>query len=130
MCISNIAIQEHDIHFKAIAEALKRDRSSIYYYVKQHKNLYENWAEYRNNFTKLWGKLYEGSELRQLDPVQFKNILKDNNIKEIKTGIVQILISSGAMTHRFRTTYSDMCEQVEQIKAVFTDYEIKIDIKL
>jgi|TARA_R110000824_G_scaffold272287_2_gene460793 hypothetical protein len=128
MCIANIAMEEHQIHKDLIADGLVRDRCSIYYYEKQHKSQYSNWAEYRNKFNLLHSSLFYGSKPK-LNKTEIMRILKENKMKSSR-GQVSILITSGAGTYDFKTNYADMCEATDKIREIFSDHEVHIDIMI
>ena len=48
-----IARKEEGIHRKTIAEVLKRDRTLVYHYEKQHVNNY-GWEKYREAYNKVY----------------------------------------------------------------------------
>tara|TARA_R110000744_G_scaffold86348_1_gene168724 strand:- start:14070 stop:14582 length:513 start_codon:yes stop_codon:yes gene_type:complete len=128
MCIANIAMEEHSMHKDLIAEALSRDRCSIYYYEKQHKAQYSNWAKYRNSFNLLHSNLFIGVR-KTIRKSEILRMLKEGKLKPYN-GAVTILITSGSSSHKFKTSYADMCENVEKIKEIFSDHDVNIDIQI
>ena len=128
MCIANIAMEEHSIHKDIIADGLVRDRCSIYYYEKQHKNQYSNWAEYRNKFNLLHSNLFE-SMRKTISRSEIMRLLRESKMKPFN-GAVKIHISSGTNSHAFKTSYADMCENVETMREIFKDHEVNIDIEV
>ena len=128
MCIANIAMEEHSVHKDLIADALVRDRCSIYYYEKQHKNQYSNWAEYRNKFNLLHSSLFESSR-KTISKSEIVRMLREEKMKPFN-GAVKILLSSGNNSHIFKTSYADMCENVESMREIFKDHEVNIDIQI
>jgi len=130
ICICQIASEKHKIHHKVIAEALNRDRTCVYHWLKMHQNLYGNWAKYRDKFNLLYENIYSDQKSAPiLGKPEIRKILLKNKMVA-KNGRVTIVITSGSTTYNFRTIYADMCENVEKIKAIFEGYEIKIDIQL
>jgi hypothetical protein len=128
MCISNIALEDYQVHKVAIAEALQRDRSSIYHYQRSHKSLYENWATYRNKFNLLHSSLFNRRR-NLISRSEIKKLFRENGLKAVN-GAPTIIITSGKMSYKFKTSYAEMCETVEKIKDLLIDHEKKIDIQI
>jgi ssDNA-specific exonuclease RecJ len=128
MCIANICRVENKIHYNSIAEVLQKDRTSIYYYEKQHEALYQSWAVYRDKFNMLYNNIYK-NEKRKITRSEITKLLKKHNLVQ-ENGAVTLYIRSGRVNYKFRTTYSGMCENSEKIKNIMSDFDISIDIKI
>jgi len=129
MVASNISLIEKGIHYNTIAEVLKRDRSSIYHYEKQHHNLYSTWDIYRRLFNKVYNA-YSNEKKAHLKEVDLKDLLKDAGIYNRENAKVFIDIKVREVCVRVKSTYKHFTADIENIKRVLNDYVHDIYIEL
>ena len=127
---SNIA-RISGIHQRAIADVLKRDRSLIYHYENQHSANYTSWNEYRQMFNLVY-KAFEEIE-------ESKPAFKDNRgmkrhllefVEETDPYQVEILIRSGAVGCKIRTSYIKFSYVLKNIKFALANFRHSIDVNL
>lgn len=126
-----IGLKEEGIHPKTIAEGLKRDRSLIYHYKKNHKKNYATSNVYRNCFNKLY-KAYK--DIHGTKDVFFDNDLMKQHL--LKNGVIETLkpevlleIKSGQSICVIKTSYFQFSNQLENVKFALKNYHFTINIK-
>lgn len=129
IAVTNIALLEKQIHYKTIAEALNRDRTSIYYFEKQHEALYGNWRQYRDVFNDIYNSFKEQKK-RYLTEEDLKNILNEAGVKNEKNAKVFIDIKINSVFLRIRSSYKNFTSTVEKIKKALKHYICDINIQL
>jgi len=128
---SYIARTEEDIHRAIIGKVLNRDRSNIYHYERTHKKSFANCLVYRNTFDKVY-KAYldiDGTKAIFLDKDVMKSFLLKNGIKETLKPEVLLVIKSGQVSCKIKTSYFDFSNQLENVKIALKDYHYTVKIK-
>jgi hypothetical protein len=127
---SVIARKEAGIHQKIIAKVLKRDRSLIYHYEKNHKGNYSFWVAYR----KCWNKVYSAYENIENsknvfidDKLLFEHLITEGVI-ESKVAQVVIEVKSRQSLCLIKTTYREFSECIENIKQAMVGYHYNVKI--
>ena len=119
------------IHHKVIGDVLKRDRSLIYHYEKQHSNNYATYELYRDFFNKVYKTHHNLKKSKKvfIDRYRMKEYLLKHGVTESENPQVEIYINSGDVGVTIKTTYFQCSNQVENIKFVLQDYNYEIDWK-
>ena len=120
-----------DIHHRAIAEVLKRDRSLIYHYETTHKGNYCNWAEYRKVFNLVYKAYEEIEEVKPafLDRKGMKQHLLEF-VEESEPYQVEILITSGVVGCKIRTSFIKFSYVLKNLKFALANYNHSMNINL
>ena len=127
---SNIA-RLSGIHQRAIADVLKRDRSLIYHYEYKHSGNYSTWKAYREMFNLVY-KAFEDIE-------ESKPAFKDNRgmkrhllefVEESEPYQVEILIRSGAVGCKIKTSYIKFSYILKNIKFALANFRHSIEVNL
>ena len=138
--VGYIAIYKTNIRKKIVAKALNRDRTGMYYYIKQHKSNMEGPGldnkEYRKDYFEILKK-YKKIELNKkqfLDTEEFNIFIKKVNIKSYNIPDICIILQTkttfdGVVEHHFFSDCFNFTDDIAIIKNVFNDYKIKIKYK-
>ena len=129
MVASVIARMEEEISHTIIADVLKRDRTLIYYYEKNHQANY-TWETYRNVFNKVYmayKKIEEEKEVF-IDKNHMRKYLLSNVVSESEKQEAQIMVKSGKVGLVINTSYFDFSNQIENIKFALSNYKYEIEI--
>lgn len=140
---SNIARIEKGIHQITIAEALNRNRCSVYHYEKTHKELYPNWAKYRNAFNKVYSA-YTNQKKNVLPEEVLLRILKAEgvksfavastkklrNLKRVTPYNVIITIDLGKSSIKVLSNYQTFTETIEKLKSILEGYTHELSVNL
>ena len=127
---SNIA-RLAGIHQRAIADVLKRDRSLIYYYESTHSANYTSWKEYRKMFNLVYKAFDDIEETKPafMDSRGMKRHLLEF-VEESEPYQVEILITSGVVGCKIRTSYIKFSYVLKNLKFALANYNHSIDINL
>jgi len=121
----------NDIHHRAIADVLNRDRSLIYHYEKNHSANYTSWKKYREIFNLVHQAF---TEIETAKPsFQDKRALKTHIlefVKEPEKCQVEILITSGKVGCKIITSFKDFSHTLKNIKFALQNYRHSIEINL
>ena len=129
MVASVIARMAEEISHTIIADVLKRDRTLIYYYEKNHQANY-TWETYRNVFNKVYmayKKIEEEKEVF-IDKNHMRKYLLSNGVSESEKQEAQIMVKSGKVGLVINTSYFDFSNQIENIKFALSNYKYEIEI--
>ena len=129
MVASVIARMEEEISHTIIADVLKRDRTLIYYYEKNHQANY-TWQTYREVFNKVYmayKKIEEEKEVF-IDKNHMRKYLLNNGVTESEKQEAQIMVKSGKIGVIIKTSYFDFSNQIENIKLALINYKYEIEI--
>jgi hypothetical protein len=129
MVASVIARMEEEISHTIIADVLKRDRTLIYYYEKNHQQNY-TWETYRDIFNKVYMayKKIEDSKEIFIDKNHMRKYLLRNGVTESEKQEAQIMVKSGKVGVVINTSYFDFSNQLENIKFALVNYKYEIEI--
>ena len=121
----------NEIHHRAIAEVLKRDRSLIYHYENTHSANYTSWADYRKMFNLVHQAFtdIENTKPTVEDSKGMKNYLLEF-VNESKKNQVEIMIISGKVGCKIVTSFADFSSILKKIKFALTNYNHSIQINL
>ena len=127
---SNIA-RLSGIHQRAIADVLNRDRSLIYYYESKHSANYTSWKEYRKMFNLVYKAFDDIEETKPafMDSRGMKRHLLEF-VEESEPYQVEILITSGVVGCKIRTSYIKFSYVLKNLKFALANYNHSIDINL
>ena len=129
MAASVIARIEEDISHDIIADVLKRDRTLIYYYEKNHQANY-TWETYRDTFNKVYmayRKIEDEKEIF-IDKNHMRKYLLSNGVSENEKQEAKIMVQSGEVEVVINTSYFDFSNQLENIKLALTNYKYQVKI--
>jgi hypothetical protein len=124
-----IARKEEGIHRKTIAEVLKRDRTLVYHYEKQHVNNY-GWEKYREAYNKVYLAYHKLENHKKIfnDPHIMKEFLLRKGVTEHPKKDLIILVKSGEVGCGIKTSYFDFSNQLENIKEILKSENYKYEI--
>ena len=125
-----IGLSEENIHRSIVADGLKRDRSLMYHYEKNHKHNYATCLVYRNTFNKVYGayKDIDMSKKVFLDDKFMKRHLLKSGVKESEKSQVFLEVKSGDTVCILTTSYFDFSEQLINIKEAMRKYHYTVKI--
>jgi hypothetical protein len=129
MVASVIARMEEGINHDIIADVLKRDRTLIYYYEKNHQANY-TWETYRDTFNKVYmayRKIEDEKEIF-IDKNHMRKYLLSNGVRENEKQEAKIMVKSGNIEVVINTSYFDFSNQLENIKLALTNYKYQVKI--
>ena len=129
MVASNISLLERKIHYTTIAEVLKRDRSSIYHYERQHKALYSTWDIYRRAFNNVFNA-YTNQKKAHLTDWELRGLLRRAEIFNRENPKVFIDIKVHEVCVRIKSTYKHFTADIEKIKTSLKNYVHDLYIEL
>lgn len=113
-----------------IAKVFNKNRASIYYYEKQHPNNFAYWGEYRRSFKKVltaYNRI-EGSKKTFDTKKDMNNYLKLHNIEDSNTLDLLIVIKSGKIETKVKTSYFNFSDVMKKITFALQHY--KYDFKI
>ena len=113
-----------------IAKVFNKNRASIYYYEKQHPNNFLYWAEYRRSFKKVlnvYNKI-EGAKKTFASKKQMLKYFKLHNIEDSNTLDLLIIIKSGEIEAKVKTSYFNFSDIMKKITFALQHY--KYDFKI
>jgi hypothetical protein len=121
----------NDIHHRAIADVLNRDRSLIYHYENTHSTNYTSWKEYRKLFNLIYKAYEEIEDVKPafLDGEGMKRHLLEF-VEESRPYQVEILINSGVVGCKIRTSFIKFSHTLKNIKFSLANYNHSIEINL
>ena len=127
---SNIA-RLSGIHQRAIAEVLGRDRSLIYHYEKTHSGNYTSWNKYREMFNLIYRAFHDIESTKPMfeDSRGMKRHLLEF-VKETTPEQVEILITSGGIGCKIKTSFNNFSYSLKTIKFALNNFSHNIDINL
>lgn len=127
---SNIA-RLSGIHQRTIADVLKRDRSLIYHYEIKHSGNYSTWKEYRKMFNLVYRAFEDLEEVKPVfaDSKGMKRHLLEF-VEESEPYQVEILITSGAVGCKIRTSFIKFSNVLKNLKFALANYNHSININL
>ena len=119
------------IHQRAIADVLKRDRSLIYHYENQHSANYTSWNDYREMFNLVYKAFQEVEESKPTfeDSRGMKRYLLEF-VEESDPYQVEILITSGSVGCKIKTSYVKFSYVLKNIKFALANFRHSIDVNL
>jgi hypothetical protein len=119
------------IHQRAIADVLKRDRSLIYHYENQHSANYTSWNDYREMFNLVYKAFQEVEESKPAfkDSRGMKRHLLEF-VEESEPYQVEILIRSGSVGCKIKTSYVKFSYILKNIKFALANFRHSIDVNL
>jgi septum formation topological specificity factor MinE len=138
--VGYIAIYKTNIRKRIVAKQLNRDRTGMYYYIKQHKSNMEGAGlynkEYRKDYFEIL-KTYKKIELDKkqfLDTEEFNIFISKVNIKTYNIPDICIILQTkttldGVVEHHFFSDCFNFTDDITIIKNVFNEYKIKIKYK-
>ena len=125
-----IARMVDDTHQNVIAKELKRDRSLVYHYEKNHESNYRSFPKYREIFNKVYNAYsnIQGSKRTFYDLDHLKQYLRDNGVRNSDKHQTTLRISSGKVEADVKVSYKDFYDQLEKCKFAMTDCNYNLEI--
>lgn len=129
---SVVAMMIDETHPTVIAKELKRDRVSIYHYMKTHKFNYNKRGE--NKYRKVFNSVYnaysnlQGAKRTFVDNKQLEKYLKENGVTNSEKYHTIIRVTSGRAEHNVKVSYKDFYNQLEKCKFAMTDCNYNLEI--
>ena len=119
-----------ETHRTTIAKELKRDRSLIYHYEKNHESNYRSFPKYRETFNKVYNAYsnIQGAKRTFADTRQLEIYLRDNGVENSDKHQTTIRVTSGQVKADVKVSYKDFYEQLEKCKFVLTDCNYNLEI--
>ena len=127
---SVVARMIDETHRTTIAKELKRDRSLIYHYEKNHESNYRSFPKYREIFNKVYNAYsnIQGAKRTFADTRQLEIYLRDNGVENSDKHQTTIRVTSGQVKADVKVSYKDFYEQLEKCKFVLTDCNYNLEI--
>lgn len=118
------------IHPDIIADVIKRHRTSIIHYKKNHKHNYASFPYYREIFNKVYNSYSDLNSYKKvfLDSDSIRMFLVSNGIVISKKPQVKIKIKSGNSSYTINTDYLEFSNNIKLIKSVLKDYNYTSEI--
>ena len=123
-----IGINDADINITKVAKYLNRDRTGMYYYLKNHNDNFDVFKPYRDKYISVLKK-YKRIDLDKkifIDKKQFNLFTKKIKIKDCTIADLIISVSSGKYTKNFLTSCFNYSNDYETITKAFEGYKYKI----
>jgi hypothetical protein len=124
-----VGIKEANIKKDTVAEALKRDRTGMYYYLKMHKDYFATHKPYMRGYMKVlkaYKKIDEDCK-EFIYKREFNLFIKKMKFKNAKKPDIVITVTCGKYSNSFYSDCFNFTEDIEIIKLAFKDYKHKIN---
>ena len=128
--VSVIARMIDETHPNIIAKGIKRDRTSVYHYEKNHKSNYRSFPKYRQIFNKIYYAYsnLQGAKRTFVNLDHLKRHLRDNGVRSSDKHQVTLRISSGEVQADIKVSYRDFYNQLENCKLALQDCNYNLEI--
>ena len=127
---SAVAVLKSKIHYNVIAKVLKRDRTLINHYMKNHKGEYRSHPAYRDLFNTVY-TAYENIQNAKpsfQDAEALREHLRTYGIYDCKKPQVKIKIISGKVSCRYNFSYQDFSGKLEICRLALENYDMETKI--
>jgi len=128
--VSVIARMEDDIHRGVIGKVLKRDRTSVNHYERNHSSNYASWGLYRDTFNKIYNAYISIKDARKTfySLKDMQTYLWDNKVRNDVNKQTCLQITSGKYQVDIKVSYRNFYNQLENIKLALQDYNYDLKI--
>lgn len=128
--VAVVARMIHETHYNIIAKELKRNRTVVYYYEKNHKSNYRSFPKYRDIFNKVFNAYNNivSSKKTFADSYHLKHYLRSNDITNSENNQTIIRVTSGKVQADIKVSYKDFYDKLEKCKFALTDYNYNLEI--
>ena len=127
---SMIARIEDDTHRETIAKVLKRDRTSVNHYERNHSANYASYPLYRDTFNKVYNAYVDIKEAKKkfVDMYNLQEHLRNSGVNHSANHQTTIRITSGKFGTDIKVSYRDFYNQLENVKLALQDYQHEIEV--
>ena len=127
---SMIARIEDDIHRETIAKVLKRDRTSVNHYERNHPMQYASFPLYRDTFNKVYNAYVDIKEAKKkfIDMYNLQKHLRNSGVENSLKHQTTIRITSGKFGTDIKVSYRDFYDKLELCKLALQNYQYEIEI--
>jgi len=126
-----IGIKDAEININKVAKYLNRDRTGMYYYLKNHNDNFDVFKPYREKYISILKK-YKRIDLDKkifISKKEFNLFVKKINVKEYAIADLVITVICGKYVKHFLTSCFNYSNDYEIIRKAFEGYKYKIKTK-
>ena len=124
--VAIIGHKEQSTPFDIMADVLKKNRTSFYYYINKERKTFAHNKPFRNTYLTVF-KAYKNLDNNLnifIDKRDMKEFLFRNGVKDHKDKYdFFIRVNSGDVSVDIKTTYFDYLDQEKRIKLALMDYK-------